>query len=881
MRTDIARPVRLKDYRPSDYLIDTVELDIALEDHATRVVAKLHLRPNPQGQANAPLHLDGDDLTLVALALDGEPQHSSYSATPYGLTLESPPQRAFVLTIETRIDALANTQLMGLYRSGSAFCTQCEAEGFRRITYFLDRPDVLSVYTTRIEADKASAAVLLGNGNCVEAGDLEGGRHFALWHDPFPKPCYLFAVVGGNLGSIHDEFITMSARKVALGIYVEPGKESRATYAMDALKRSMRWDELVFGREYDLDVFNIVAVSDFNMGAMENKGLNVFNDKYVLASSETATDMDYAHIEAVIAHEYFHNWTGNRITCRDWFQLCLKEGLTVFRDQEFSSDERSRAVKRIADVKNLRATQFVEDAGPLAHNVRPDSYMEINNFYTSTIYEKGSEVIRMLKTLIGDAAFARGMTLYFDQFDGTAATMEDFISCFAISSGRDLSQFMRWYRQAGTPRVSVTTEYDEQAQRFTLELTQTTAPTPGQPEKLPFVIPVKLGLIVADGEVENLSSTTASAHELATKTFELTHERRILVFEHIVSKPVLSIFRGFSAPVRVEIAQSDDDLLHLAQHDTDSFNKWQALQSCVTRLLIRAASTGVSITHEALFAAFGRVIALAMTDPAFAALALTLPSEADLGREIGSNVDPDAIRSAREALKMALGQNLSAPLTVLYAQLAHPVAFVPDAQGAGRRALKAVVLDLLVASRQDDTQALAKTGYKQADNMTDRLAALSALTQISGTTREGALADFYSRYKHEPLVIDKWFTLQAIIGEETTLARIETLMSHEAFSFANPNRIRALIGAFAMSNATQFNRRDGAGYRFLAKIVLELDRKNPQVASRLLSAFRSWRSFEPVRQAHAESALHSIAQSVQLSADVRDIVTRSLAKNDS
>ena len=881
MRTDTARPVRLQDYRPSDYLIEKVELDVALDDHATKVEARLHLRPNPQGQSNAPLHLDGDGLTLIALHLDGAPLVNGYVATPDRLTLNTPPQHPFVLTIETRIDARANTQLMGLYRSGSAFCTQCEAEGFRRITYFLDRPDVLSVYTTRIEADKASAPILLGNGNLMDAGDLSGGRHFALWHDPFPKPCYLFALVAGNLGSIHDEFVTMSGRRVALGIYTEPGKETRATYAMDALKRSMRWDEQVFGREYDLDIFNIVAVSDFNMGAMENKGLNVFNDKYVLASSETATDMDYAHIEAVIAHEYFHNWTGNRITCRDWFQLCLKEGLTVFRDQEFSSDQRSRPVKRIADVKNLRATQFVEDAGPLAHNVRPESYMEINNFYTSTIYEKGSEVIRMLKTLIGDAAFTKGMTLYFDQFDGTAATMEDFISCFAASSGRDLSQFMRWYGQAGTPRVTVTTDYDAQAQRFTVNLAQSTAPTPGQQVKLPFVIPIKLGLIDAHGEVEKLTSDMTSAHELATKTFELTQDSRRIIFENITQKPVLSVFRGFSAPVRVDMTQSDDDLLTLAQQDTDEFNRWQSLQTCTTRLLIRAATTGASIRHEHLLTTFGRVIECAPADHAFAALALSLPSEADIGREIGTNVDPDAIRHVREALKTTLGQYLFAPLHRLYTELAQPIGFVPDAQGAGRRSLKAVVLDLLVASQKPEAQDLAKIAYTDADNMTDRLAALSALCQIAGMTREGALADFYSRYKHEPLVIDKWFTLQATIGEETTLARIETLMNHEAFSLANPNRIRALIGAFALSNTTQFNRGDGAGYQFLARIVLDLDTRNPQVAARLLSAFRTWRSFEPIRQNHAEAALVSIAASPQLSADVRDIVTRSLARNDS
>ena len=883
MRTDSARPVRLKDYRPSDYLIDTVELDVVLDDHATRVVARLHMRPNPKGVANAPLHLDGDGLNLISLTLDGEVCTHAL-VTPDQLTLETLPQRGFLLEIETRIDPKANTQLMGLYRSGSAFCTQCEAEGFRRITYFLDRPDVLSVYTTRIEAEKLSAAVLLGNGNLVAAGDLGGGRHFATWHDPFPKPCYLFALVGGNLGSIHDEFVTMSGRKVQLGIYVEPGKEPRATYAIDALKRSMVWDERVFGREYDLDIFNIVAVSDFNMGAMENKGLNVFNDKFVLASSETATDMDFAHIEAVIAHEYFHNWTGNRITCRDWFQLCLKEGLTVFRDQEFSSDERSRAVKRIADVKNLRATQFVEDAGPLSHNVRPESYMEINNFYTSTIYEKGAEVIRMLKTLIGDMAFSAGMTVYFDRFDGTAATMEDFISCFAETSGRDLSQFMRWYGQAGTPRVTISTQYDAQAQTFTVNLGQTTAPTPGQMTKLPFVIPVRLGLIDAHGEIEDLQSPSASPGELASKTFELTQDKRTLVFSQIKDLPALSAFRGFSAPVRVEFAQSDADLLNLAQHDTDAFNRWQSLQTCTSRLLIRAATEGASLEHEGLMTAFAKIIDAAgspQADHAFAALALNLPSEADLGRDIGTNVDPDAIRHARETLKTALSHRLSDQLLHLYSQISQPIAFVPDAQGAGRRSLKAVVLDLMVASQLTSALSVAKASYADADNMTDRLAALAALVQVAGRDREDALGDFYKRYRSEPLVIDKWFSIQATIAENTTLTRAQSLMQHEAFSFGNPNRVRSLIGAFALSNTTQFNNSDGSGYQFLAEIVLKLDQRNPQVAARLLSAFRSWRSFEPIRQGHARAALQFIAAATQLSADVRDIVTRSLGQNDS
>src|SRR5579863_1384983 len=501
MRTSVGQPVRLSDYRVPDYLIDHVELDVSLDIHATRVVSTLSLRPNPAGRQGEPLSLDGDELVFVSARLNGAPLDSAeFKADPSEFLMARPPSRAFTLTIETRLDPGANTKLMGLYRSGSAYCTQCEAEGFRRITYFLDRPDVLSVYTVRLEAEMAEAPILLGNGNLTASGKIENtNRHFAVWHDPYPKPCYLFALVGGDLGSIHDEFITASGRKVALGIYVEHGKEDSATYAMDALKRAMRWDEEAFGREYDLDVFNIVAVSDFNMGAMENKGLNVFNDKYVLASPETATDADYAQIEAVIAHEYFHNWTGNRITCRDWFQLCLKEGLTVFRDHEFSADMRSRAVRRIADVRTLRAQQFPEDAGPLAHNVRPNKYYEINNFYTATVYEKGAEIIRMLKVLIGAEAFRKGMDLYFARHDGTAATIEEFIACFAEVSGRDLTQFFRWYTQAGTPLVEVTANYDPAAQTLTLDLKQSCQPTPGQEEKLPFVIPIELGLFTPNG----------------------------------------------------------------------------------------------------------------------------------------------------------------------------------------------------------------------------------------------------------------------------------------------------------------------------------------------------------------------------------------------
>jgi aminopeptidase N len=884
MRTDLAQPIRLADYRPPDYLIDGVDLDIRLDRNATRVVARLKLRPNPQGHAGADLVLDGDGLKLKRLLLDNAPLDIKANfVTPERLTIAAPPQEPFTLEIETELNPAGNTQLMGLYRSGSAYCSQCEAEGFRRITYFLDRPDVLSVYSVRLEAERTEAPVLLSNGNRTAAGDIEGtSRHFAVWHDPFPKPCYLFAVVGGDLGAIHDTFTTASGREVDLGIYVEHGKEASATYAMDALKRSMRWDEEVFGREYDLDVFNIVAVSDFNMGAMENKGLNVFNDKYILASPETATDTDYAQIEAVIAHEYFHNWTGNRITCRDWFQLCLKEGLTVFRDHEFSADMRSRAVRRIADVRTLRAQQFPEDAGPLAHNVRPDSYYEINNFYTATVYEKGAEIIRMLKVLIGAKAFRAGMDIYFARYDGTAATVEQFIACFAEASGRDLTQFFRWYIQAGTPLVEVKALYNPAAQALTVDFTQSCKKTPGQDEKLPFVIPVELGLLARDGRIFDLVTAPhdgASAEELASGVIELTTPQRRIVFQALPERPVVSLLRGFSAPVSLAYAASEDDLIALTAHDSDSFNRWQASQTYATRLLLRAVErirAGAAPEADPRFIdALRQVLKTSASDPAFAAQVISLPGESDIAREIGLNVDPDAIFAARKALRKAIGSGLGAELHTLYDLLADDGAYSPDAAAAGRRALRNTALDLYAAANPDGL-ALVEAHFAKARFMTDKVAALGILALQPGPAREQALQNYYALYRHEPLAIDKWFALQAAIPEAETLERIKTLMQHPAFSLSNPNRARALIGAFAAGNQTQFNALDGSGYEFVTSIVLQLDEKNPQVAARLLGAFKSWRALEPRRSALAEAALRRVAAHGRLSPDVKDIVERSL-----
>lgn len=877
MRTDTAQIVRLEDYRPSDFLIDRVDLDVRLHPTATRVTATLSLRPNPEGSADAPLVLDGDEVRLTSVALDGRAlPDSEFEASPQSLTIAQPPRGPFTLTIETEIDPTSNTKLMGLYRSSGNYCTQCEAEGFRRITYFLDRPDVMAVYTTRIEAAKDEAPVLLGNGNRVEAGEIPGtGRHYAVWHDPHPKPSYLFALVGGRLGRVGKTFGTMSGREVELAIYVEPGKESRADYALDALERSMRWDERVFGREYDLDVFNIVAVSDFNMGAMENKGLNIFNDKYVLASPETATDIDYANIEAIIAHEYFHNWSGNRVTCRDWFQLCLKEGLTVFRDQEFSSDERSRPVHRIAEVKTLRARQFLEDASPLSHPVRPTQYREINNFYTATVYEKGAEIVRMLKTIIGPEDFRRGMDLYFERCDGTAATVEDFLAAFADVAGRDLSHFARWYAQAGTPRVTVTGTYDQAAQTYRLDFTQTTPPTPGQPNKEPMAIPVALGLVSRDGKPLRASSDRVSPQGV----FLLEKAADSLTFTGVTSQPVPSLFREFSAPVRTSLDLSNEELLVLLRHDSDAFNRWQAAQTVAMRLLV-AQAKGKPVADSDivdLASALGAFMeADALNDPAFAALVLALPSEADIAQEIGHDIDPDVIHRARKDMRRRIGQACRETLQRFRESLAERGPYSPDAASAGRRSLRNASLDLLAAADAGLGEQLAVEQLDKAGNMTDRLAALGVLTTLPGEAREAALARFEERYRDEPLVLDKWFTLQAAIPEDGTLDRVKRLMEHPAFAIGNPNRVRALVGSFAMLNQVRFNAKDGSGYDFLADIVLQVDELNPQLAARLLTSFSSWRMMEKMRQTHAKNALQRIAGKPNLSRDVGDIAARSL-----
>jgi aminopeptidase N len=878
MRSDVSPVIRLEDYRPPAWLIDTVDLEFRLFPSRTQVRSLLRIRPNP-GAPHQDLVLDGDELSLKSVALDGELlAPARYVATPTQFMLNATPDRAFTLTIETVLDPGANSKLMGLYRSNGIYCTQCEADGFRRITYFLDRPDVMSVYTVLIEADREEAPVLLSNGNCMGAGAVSGqrNRHFSLWHDPHPKPAYLFALVGGALEAVKRDYVTADGMPVELAVWVEPGKGPRAAYALDALERCMRWDEQVYGRNYDLDVFNVVAVSHFNMGAMENKGLNIFNDKYVLADPDTATDQDYAAIEAIIAHEYFHNWTGNRITCRDWFQLCLKEGLTVFRDQEFSADMRSRAVKRIADVRTLRAAQFSEDSGPLAHPVRPRAYKEINNFYTPTVYEKGAELIRMLRLVIGQAAFDAGMQLYFRRCDGTAATIEEFLACFAESSGHDLSHFAQWYEQAGTPHLVASGRYDPHAGSYTLDLAQSTPPSPGQPKKRPLVIPIAFGLVGKSGEIEAIGESARDGLII------LDRPSMSITFTGLSERPIPSLLRGFSAPVRLEIDLSDDELLALAVRDSDPFNRWQALQTVALRSLrrnveaIRAGEQpGVTAALIEAFGAFLRGPAL--SDPAFAAQVMALPSEGDIAREIGVDVDPDAILAARRHLRRSIGRSLSGDLLSLHQSLAPQGPYSPDAAAAGRRALRQELLGFVIAGDAGEGTRLALGAFQAADNLTGRLGALAALCQAATPEREAALEAFGARYAGEPLVLDKWFALQASIPEEGALERVRRLMRHPAFDIGNPNRARALVGGFSSGNPSQFNRADGAGYEFLAQTALMLDTRNPQVAARLLGAFKTWRMLEPKRREAAETALRRVEAQAGLSRDAADIVERALA----
>ena len=875
MRTDVPQPVRLADYHPPGFLIEEVSLDFNLEPTATQVKARLRVRRN--GDHAEPLRLDGVRLQLKSVSLDGRVLGPSrYQLDAEQLTIPDAPD-AFVLETEVEIDPQGNTALEGLYMSGGRFCTQCEAEGFRKITFWPDRPDVLSRFSVRMEADKAAYPRLLSNGNLMEQGALAGGRHYAVWNDPFPKPCYLFALVAGELDVLEDSFVTASARKVELRIYVDPGQAPRAAYAMDALKRAMRWDEEAFGREYDLDLFMIVAVRDFNFGAMENKGLNIFNSSLLLADADTATDANYERIESVIAHEYFHNWTGDRITCRDWFQLCLKEGLTVFRDQSFSADQRGAALQRIKDVKALRARQFAEDAGPLAHPVRPSSYLKIDNFYTDTVYEKGAEVIRMLKTLLGPKDFRRGMDCYFERWDGAAATVEQFVDCFAEVSGRDLSDFFNWYSQAGTPELKIESRYDEAGRALELRLSQHTAPTPGQSDKRPSPIPIRLGLLDEDGKPLSFCAPGESAPG-QDATVVLRGESAVVRLEGVDKRPILSALRSFSAPVKLDAGQPPEDRYAMLAADPDLFNRWEAGQALAEALILRRARGEPDAAGEQKFvAAMGRALADQSAEPGFTALMLQLPEEPDLALAMAPGADPEALHGAREALRRELARELKLQLERLHESFASKGAFSPDAESAGRRALANSALELLAADPTRDTIARAEDHYRQAANMTDAMGALEALKLIGGPAFEDALKDFYARWKHEPLVVDKWFAIQGRAPGPGALGRVIGLTAHPAFDPKTPNRLRALVSNFSQFNPAAFHDQSGAGYRFLADQILAVDRFNPMVAARLIEPLGGFRRYKPELAGLMKAQLERIAAAEGLSKNVYELATRALA----
>ncbi len=857
-QTTPRNPVKLADYQPPAYQADTVALEFELDTEATLVHARLQLRRNAPG----PLRLDGRALELLSISLNGEALGDNrYVLDADGLTIHDAPDAALVET-SVRIHPAANTELSGLYASGSGLFTQCEPEGFRRITFFPDRPDVMARYRVRLHADAQKFPVLLSNGNRLASGE-ENGRAWAEWEDPHPKPSYLFALVAGDLVSVRDGFTTRSGRPVELAIWVERGDEPRCGHAMASLKRAMKWDEEVFGLEYDLDIFNIAAVSDFNAGAMENKGLNIFNTAYVLASSETATDTDFQNVERVIAHEYFHNWTGNRVTCRDWFQLSLKEGLTVFRDQEYMADRFSAAVKRLADVRMLRATQFRDDAGPLAHPVRPASYLEINNFYTTTIYEKGAEVVRMYQTILGREAFRRGMDLYIARHDNSAATVEDFWAAMQSVTKTDLSQLLLWYEQAGTPEISFAEQWDEAGGVFTLTLRQRIPPTPGQPEKKPMLIPVAMGVLDEEGR------------DMRAETLLLREAEQSFSFPLPRAPAAVSLFRHFSAPVKLK-GQSRERLAFLAAHDTDPFNRWDALQQYATAALLEAVAArqaGADFTlDEGLRAAIAATLEEAAEDPAFAAETVSLPQESLLADEM-EIADPDAIHAARAAARQALGQGLKAKFAEIYETFGQHAPDDISAAAMGARALRNTALAYLTAAEGPERAAAQ---FKAAGNMTDRLAALALLADFPGPAREEALAAFYEAWRRTPLVIDKWFSVQARSQAADTLARVQTLLRHEAFDLRNPNRVRALIGAFT-GNQAVFHDRTGAGYRLLADIVLRLDETNPQVGARLVTALGTWRRFDPARQSLMKAELERILARERLSPNVYEMAAKALA----
>ncbi len=876
MRDAQPSTIYLKDYRPPDWLIEKTHLDFDLhEDHAL-VESRLSIRRNPENEDVAALELHGQELELLELCLDEQVlTGEQYEVSSDTLRIHDCPDR-FELRCVTRIRPQDNTALEGLYKSRTMFCTQCEAEGFRKITYFLDRPDVMSVFSVRVEAEYKKYPVLLSNGNLVEAG-AEGDRHWTLWEDPFPKPSYLFALVAGNLSLVEDTFKTCSGRTVDLRIFVEEKDVDKCAHAMTALKNSMRWDEEVFGREYDLDLFNIVAVDDFNMGAMENKSLNIFNTSCVLAHPDTTTDLAFQRVEAVVAHEYFHNWSGNRVTCRDWFQLSLKEGFTVYRDAEFSADMGSRAVKRIEDVSMLRTVQFAEDGGPMAHPVRPDSFIEISNFYTVTIYEKGAEVVRMIRTLLGPEAFRKGSDLYFSRHDGQAVTCDDFVRAMEDASGKDLTQFRRWYSQAGTPRLEVSDEWEEGGS-YTLHFRQSCGPTPGQPDKAPFVIPVEVGLLGEAGALPlriDGQEPDTETDDNTSMVLEICNEQQSICFTGLPERPVPSLLRSFSAPVRLHYDYSRAQLAFLMAHDEDGFCRWDASQQLATAVIQECQDQQIDADAQML-EAFASTLADAQLDPAMVAEIWRLPTENYLA-DLAQVVDVDAIHRGRQRVRHALAAHCETQLEERYHELHETAAYDPSAGQIGRRSFRNACLAYL-ALHGDSGVELALRQFHDASNMTDRQAALVTVVNCADAEhRESVLEAFYESWQHEPLVVNQWFQVQAMCLQPGNLERVQDLMSHPAFSLRNPNKVRSLIGAFCSANPVNFHRADGAGYELLAEVVTDLNKLNPQIASRLLTPLTRWRRYGE-RSEQMRNTLERLAALPNLSKDVYEVVTKSLAE---
>ncbi|MEE9396309.1 MAG: aminopeptidase N [Methylococcales bacterium] len=881
MRDANPTTVYLKDYKPPEFLIDSVDLEFELEEENTTVRSTLIIRKNSTShQITGSLELSGEELVLISVSIDGrELMAEDYVLSKETLLILNVPEK-FQLETIVRINPKQNTALEGLYLSNGMFCTQCEAEGFRKITYFLDRPDVMARFTTRVIADQSKYPVLLSNGNPIDRGKIGNNRHWVKWEDPFKKPCYLFALIAGNLEFIEDTHTTSSGRDIDLHIYVEKHDIDKCDHAMRSLKKAMVWDEEVYGREYDLDLYMIVAVSHFNMGAMENKGLNIFNSKFVLARPDTATDTDYEYIEGVIAHEYFHNWTGNRITCRDWFQLSLKEGFTVFRDQEFSADMTSRGVKRIDDVNTLRTRQFAEDGGPMAHPIRPDSYIEINNFYTLTVYEKGAEVVRMIQTLVGRKGFRKGSDLYFERFDGQAITTDDFVKCMEDANQTDLSQFRLWYSQAGTPEIRVTTLYDAATQTLTLKTEQSCPATPKQPHKKPLHIPLTMGLLTADGKQApvQLEDETKAVPE---KTLELTEARQQFHFINIADKPVVSLLRDFSAPVKLIIDRSPQELAFLISHDTNAFCRWEAgqLLACqvitgeMERILNGNSNDALNIQ---LLSALRHLMSQTWDDIQYLALLLNLPSEAYLS-EIRETIDPDAIHQARQGIKQQLAENLQTDFNALYQHYHEDESGSYNNKTAGRRRLKNTCLNYLKELNTKAVYELCNQQFLNAHNMTDQIAALSTIVNSDNPEKAEYLNQFYKQWQDEPLVIDKWFSIQATSHMPGTMDVVNKLLGHSAFDLKNPNRVRSLVGAFAQANPVHFHATNGQGYEFLGSHIAALNTINPQIASRLLGSFTQWRRYDENRQHKMKIQLEKIAATPDVSKDVYEVATKCLA----